>query len=357
MDNTKKKKFLVYVAYISVIGALLYFAIRFCLFYLLPFIIGFCIAFAVQKPAEKISKRLKIKKGTAALFTVIGIYILMILLVFLLGNRIFAFISDFTLEAPKHFEKITASVKGVIEKIINASAEFSGGLPQFLISSADSFFQTVTLKASQYVSTFLTRLASSLPGFIFSLFVTVITGCYIAKDFDGIKENLNFALKPQYLRFLKKIRRITLNNVFKIIKSYLFLALIAFIELTAGFLILRIDGAVRIAFITAIIDMLPVLGCGTVLVPWAIINAFSGNYVRAVGLLVIYAVVLIVRNISEPKILGKQVGLHPMLTLISIFLGLKIFGFWGLLIVPLIVTVGYHYLSEKYSYGVTEENL
>ena len=346
-DNDKKKKFLIYVAFVTVIAALTYFVIKFCLAYLLPFIIGTAIAFLVQKPAATLSGKMNIRQGTASLCLVIGVYILLLVAVFLIINRIYGFAVSFTQKAPELLSKVTLIVTKITSSVEGFTGKMSGGSGDFVSKTLGDILQSAAVKVSGIISSFLSGFVTALPGMVLSIFAAVITGCYIAKDIDALKQNLYFALKPEYMKTLKKIWCITVNNVFGLFKGYLLLTLITFIELSVGFFILRVNGAFRAAFLTAVVDLLPVFGCGTVLIPWAIISAFKGSTLRAVGLVVIYLIITAVRNILEPKIIGKQVGLHPLITLISMFLGLKIFGLSGLVFLPLIVTVAYKVTEQK----------
>ncbi|MEE0946249.1 MAG: sporulation integral membrane protein YtvI [Acutalibacteraceae bacterium] len=344
MNNERKKKFLIYVAYVGVIIGLLYFLLRFCLAYLLPFAIGTLIALAVQKPALYIHSKIKLSKGTTALLLVIFIYFLLIVLIGIIGSRVYVFAADFTHRTPGIIEKLSLSIKQFSEKI---SEMTQGSQGEYLSSAVYSFFQKFVDKISDAISAFFTQFATLLPGLILSIFVTAITGCYIAKDFEKLKENACLALGEENTLKIKKIWTITVKNVFGLAKGYLILSFIAFVELAVGFLLIKVKNAVKIAFLVAIVDMLPVLGSGTVLLPWVMVCMFNGNTAKAVGLAVIYVVVTVVRNVMEPKIMSKQVGLHPVIALLSIVLGLKIFGFAGLIAVPVIVTVGYHYIAEK----------
>ncbi len=343
MSLDRKKKFLVFIAYVFVIVGILYFILKFCLGYLLPFIIGTVLAFLVQKPAVSISYKLKIKKSTAALCCVILIYLALVLIIVFAGNRIYILAANFTHKAPVLIEKLTGAVKGFSGEIKELTDGTAGEYGEYISNTVNNFAENLLVKLSEWISSFFARFAASLPSVVFSVFVTVITGCYIAKDFEKLKENTYFALGEENTHKIRKIWEITVNKVFKIIKGYFLLSLIAFVQLMVGFFIMKIGAPIRIAAITALVDMLPVLGSGTVLIPWAIVSVLTGKVKRAVSLVIIYAVVTVVRNILEPKIMGKQVGLHPVVILVSMVLGLKIFGFAGLFVLPLIVTVGYHY--------------
>ena len=123
------------------------------------------------------------------------------------------------------------------------------------------------------------------------------------------------------------------------LKGYLALMFLTFIELSVGLLILGQSNAVLLAAIISVIDILPVLGTGAIVIPWAVISLFTGNIWKAIGLILLYIVITVIRNFSEPKIIGKQVGLHPLLTLLSMFCGLKLLGILGLFLCPLTLII------------------
>ena len=123
------------------------------------------------------------------------------------------------------------------------------------------------------------------------------------------------------------------------IRSYSLLFLLTFTELTIGFLIFQIPHSLLVAVLIAIFDILPVLGTGGVLIPWAVILAVIGNYPLAAGILILYVIITVVRNSVEPRIVGKQIGLHPLLTLIAMFTGVSLAGLPGLILLPMAVMI------------------
>ena len=135
---------------------------------------------------------------------------------------------------------------------------------------------------------------------------------------------------------------VTKNVIFstakELFKSYFLLTFITFLQLLIGFLIIGIDYSLLLAAIISIVDLLPILGTGTVLEPWAAICFILGDTVTAIGLIVLYAVITLFRQVAQPKIIGAGAGLSPLLSLISIFAGLKFMGFLGIIIFPIITT-------------------
>ncbi len=132
----------------------------------------------------------------------------------------------------------------------------------------------------------------------------------------------------------------------KCLLSYVLIFFITFLELWAGLALLRVPYAGMIAMVVAVLDILPVLGTGSVLIPWGILAAVNGNWKMAVGILVLYLVITIIRNILEPKLVGQQVGLHPVLTLAGMLLGLQFAGLMGMFGVPLLLAFVKH-LNDK----------
>jgi predicted PurR-regulated permease PerM len=125
-----------------------------------------------------------------------------------------------------------------------------------------------------------------------------------------------------------------------------------------GLLLLRVDGAIEVAALIALIDFLPVIGTGGIVIPWMLIELIQGKLPFALGLMALYLIIAVVRNILEPKLIGEQIGLHPLIMLISMYVGVKIFGFVGLVALPVtIVVLKYLYDNDKIHFFKPEKNL
>ena len=120
-----------------------------------------------------------------------------------------------------------------------------------------------------------------------------------------------------------------------------------------GFLILGIKRAFLLSVIIAVVDLLPVLGTGTILVPWAILSILSNNLQLGIAIAVLYIIIVLVRNFLEPKIIGMQVGVNSLFTLMAMFLGLKVLGFWGLILFPVILIVTIQYYKSEMKEGLS----
>ena len=146
-------------------------------------------------------------------------------------------------------------------------------------------------------------------------------------------------LPEKWKEGLRKMKIYSINVIGVYIRAYSLLLMVTFAELTVGLLIMRVPHAVLLALAIAVFDVLPVLGTGGILIPWGIVMAVRGNLKMAVGMLVLYLVIAAVRNILEPGLVGKQIGLHPLAALIAMFLGLKLLGLAGMIGLPVALSV------------------
>ena len=139
--------------------------------------------------------------------------------------------------------------------------------------------------------------------------------------------------------FIRELKTQFFSTVVSIIKAYAILMGFTFIQLLTGFIVAGIDYPVLLALFISLIDILPVLGTGTVLIPWCIILFLSGNVKTGLCILILYVIITLTRQIAEPKVLGNSVGLHPLVTLISMYFGLKLIGVKGLFLFPLTMII------------------
>ena len=344
MDEQAKKGFIVNIVFISIWVTLIVVAGRLLLQYLLPFLIAVAVAALMQKPAEKISQKTRIKKGTAAAVLSAVLYIAAAaLFVFLALKTI-----DAAGEALSNISSIGERALGFIEKTQKITSRIFRDLSPEIQEATKKILTGMITGISEKISAWLSNAAAAAvrtaPSFLFSSLVALAASCYIAKDFDGLSGFLKGLISPEKAENLSKVRKILKTSVLKILAGYGILMLLTFAELAVGLLLLGIKNALLTAFAIAVIDILPVLGAGSVLLPWSIICVISGNTALGAGLIAVYLFVTVVRNFAEPKIVGEKTGVNPLFILLAMFLGLRLFGFLGLIILPvtLIVVIKYY---------------
>ncbi len=347
MDTQNKQKFLINIAFAVTWALIVYFIMRFTLKYMFPFVIALIFAFMVQKPAKYISGKICIKKQAAALILVLLFYLLLIgaaaLLFWLVGIKGISAISQMYINK-KSIAETTGFISGKFEKIV---LMFPDSFGVTLKKALGDTFGMLFEKAAEFVSVFAANFAKLIPGIILGITVSAVAGCYFAKDYDKLLKFLKSITGSERYGKIRVIKDIIINNVFKIIGGYLILAGITFAELTVGFLILKIKFPVFIALIISLVDLLPILGAGVVILPWGIIEIITGNIGKGIGLIILFVLVTVIRNFAEPKIIGKQTDINPLLILITIFVGLKISGVFGMFFLPLtVITVISYYKRE-----------
>lgn len=342
MEKYKKITFIgISVAILVLIG---YFFLKYALDIFLPFIIAFLIVAMARPIINKIARHTKISKP------IVSIFVLSMLLVF--SALVLGVILTITIE------QVGNIAEGIIEGlsreenfvlvIFNSIDKLTERLPFLnnLLGSEQSIYNLViemlldgAKSLSARLTNYLAKMITALPSIVVTLIVFTLALFYFAKDYDKIGNRIIKLLPKRAGNIALIFKNDVLLVVSKYLKSYLILLLITFAELISGFLILGIDNSFVLALIIAIVDMLPILGAGTVLVPWSAIMLILGNYKLAIGLFVLAGITYFSRQFLEPKILSDQMNVHPLITLLFMYAGLKIAGFLGLIVAPVVAFI------------------
>jgi predicted PurR-regulated permease PerM len=185
----------------------------------------------------------------------------------------------------------------------------------------------------------IAALVTALPqGFLF-LLVTLISLVYFSLDYDRISDFIKSILPQKFVSAIEGIKSKSIRMLGKYLRSYSLIIFVTYMILLIGFLILRIKNALFVALFVSVLDILPIIGVGTLLIPWGILEIAIGNKFVGIGLIILFLVNAIVRQFLEPKIIGKSLNIHPIATLIMIYIGYSLFGIMGLIILPAIAIV------------------
>lgn len=309
---------------------------------LLPFIIAYLIALCLQPLARSLEKRAGISRKVTVLFAVILIVAVLALLCVLLirritgelgalVNSISAFL-DRLREDPAYVDEIAARISERIP-FVDARPAVESFLSDLDNRLAD-LLGMLAERLSGSVLPFLAGLAAFLPNALLSVLVVLLSAYYLAIDFRRIHASALSLFPASAAKKMQRLKCIAAEVGGSFFRAYGLIMLVTFSELFSALLLLGYRYAFLIALATAIIDILPVLGTGTVLLPWALFQLLSGDTGGGIGLLVVYAVMTVVRQVIEPRIVGKYIGLPPLIALASMYLGLQLIGFWGLFLFP-----------------------
>lgn len=339
MENTEKKRqFIINALYYCLIVIIIYCLCKYLLPIMVPFIIAFIVAALMEYPAKAIAKNnAKTEKRLAILFTAI-FYILCFWGIFSLGAKIAQSVASFVSTLPSTYSNVIQPALEEFflwleERVATVDGNFAGQIDSAFVnlsSNMGSYISNFSVQALGAVSTGVT----SIPGLIVQVVVTVVATFFMVSDYRGMFAFFQEALPAHQYEKLKHGLLYARNVLGIYARSYVLLFLLTFVELGIGLTILRIPYSVLVALIIAILDILPILGTGTVLLPWSVILFVIGNVPLGLGILILYLVITAIRNTVEPKLVGKQIGLHPLATLISMYVGLKLFGLLGMIILP-----------------------
>lgn len=347
MEEQAKKRFIINVIFVGLWIGIVILSGRFLLQNLFPFIIAIIVAALMQKPARVISNTTKIPKGVCAAVLSAGLYIILAVALIFLITKFFSL----TGKAITSISGIGETVMEAINRLENALGVIASNIsPDFQAASKEilsTVLKSVAEKTSGYLSDWAAGVIRSAPSFLFSSVVALAATCYIGKDFDGLLKFSKIMIGEKALKTTVKIKKILKESVLKIVGGYLILMVITFLELSVALFVLKIQNWIIMAALIAVIDALPVLGAGSVLLPWSIVNIILGNSFLGVSLMVLYLLITIIRNFAEPKIVGSKTGINPLFILFSMFLGIRIFGFLGLIILPVTFIVVFKYYKSE----------
>ena len=338
-----RKNFIINFIYASIIVLIVYLSLKYLLAVLLPFAIGFLAAALLNTPVRYLSRKAGLSTRFTAVVAVILFYTTAGVLISLAGVKLFVAAGNLFLRLPLFYNETVAP-------LLSDFFDFAGGILEKFDGSAVSGYETIFSDAeislgsaisalSVKVLGYISSVASDLPMFVVGVLLTVISTFFFAADYGNITRFLLSLLPKKSGEKLLKTKKCLYTVLLKYFKSYFLIMLITFAELSLGLTVCNINNAFLLAFIISLVDILPVLGTGIVLVPWAIIELLNKNYPLGIKLLIVYGAVTVVRNVIEPKIVGREVGLHPALTLISMYVGTKLFGFIGLFALPIALSV------------------
>lgn len=339
MSYEKRKHTLVNIFYFAAIIALSYLGIKYVLPLIIPIIIGFVVAIIMQKPVSWLSQK---TKGGRGIWSTVSVILLLAAGVLVIGGLVFYLynqLMSFAGVIQSYIPSITESVHSLNDKFAVLRDKLPDAVSTAIEELPSKAAGTVASATANALTSFAVGFASGLPGFILAFIFSILAGIFITADYNKITDFILRQFSVEKRGVIIKAKNLFVENILKMARGYLLIMVIMFFEMIIALSILRVDYQVVIALFIAVVDLLPVLGAGSILIPWGVIAVIMGNYYLGFGLLITYAVVVVIRNIIEPRIIGKQVGLAPLVTLASMYIGMQLFGLAGLFMLPVIVII------------------
>ncbi len=318
--------------------------------YTYPFIIGLSFAYLLKPFVTFLTNKLRIPKSFSVILSMLVTVALIAALITFLVFEVVAGITYLSEVLPEHFNTMVVYTQNYFtnhflpfyEKIISFFNTLDTGQQDTILSNiehlgkdAGNIVVSILQSFLGFIPIFIGWLPSVGTGAIFTLLATF----FIAKEWDKLINYSRKMLPNKATYNLKNVLKELEKALFGFIRAQLTLISITALIVLVGLLILRVDYAITIALIIGFVDLLPYLGTGLVFVPWIIYELVIGNFGFALGLGILYTVVIVQRQFMEPKILSSSIGLDPLATLIAIFVGFKLIGFLGFILGPIILVI------------------
>ncbi len=365
-DVEKKRKFIINIVYYAIIAAIGFLALRYAMGVFFPVVFAFVTAALLQRPKNFIVKKTFFKSGFASAVCVFGLILIVLALFVLIGVRAAEEVKGFINYIALQFQNIDVLVNTVEDSIMafimklpdfiseNVSESISAvftQLREMLAGTNNELATQITdgLGGSFNLSWITTPLsgvlttAKEIPSIIIAVVITLVATCFMTSEYDNVKHFIVLQFPEEKRKDLRRAKSLLKSSLSKMCRAYLLIMLITFVEVFTGFTILKLIGVFQsnyiliLAVVTSIVDIVPMLGTGTIILPWTAYSLIVGNYGLAIGLIILYAVITVIRQIIEPKLVAGQLGLSPIVTIFALYFGLKFLGFMGIFIAPMLI--------------------
>ena len=305
------------------------------LIFFMPFVVGWIIALIANPLVRFMEKRLKIVRKHSSVVIIIGTIALIVLggygILSWLIREIYGFIGIL----PDLYEALLGDLETTGVNLAGLSDKIPPELVEKLVMTVNSLTESLGKVISTIGVPTVTaagNIAKNIPNILVNVLFTILSAYFFIAERDKIiqwgREHTPEALRSKW-RFITERLRSAVGGYFK--AQFKIMGVVAVI-LLVGFFLLHIKYAILWAILIAFLDFLPFFGTGTALIPWAVLKALSGNYKFAVGLVIIYLVSQLVRQVIQPKIVGDTIGLNPLSTMVFMYIGYKIGGIIAMII-------------------------
>ena len=343
MSVEKMRAFIIKFIFYCILLGLAYICLKHVLPLLMPFLTGFFFAFILRPLINLVSSKTKISNKVSAVLILTLFYIVLAAIMVVLSSRVALIVRALFAMIPETYNEVfqpaIVELQDLLENMLNnVNPSFSQSIESIgdsLLGALSSGIAQISTWALEYATGF----AAAVPSAFIKTLMTIISSFFFAADYDAISNFFLRQLSEQHRELLIKIKTKGVDVILKFGKAYALLMTLTFFEIFVGLLVLRVNNALLIALVTAIVDILPILGTGTIMIPWGIAMLILGNYPLGFGLLILYAIITVVRQTLEPRVVGNQIGLYPLVTLTCMFVGTYLFGVLGLFGLPIIATI------------------
>lgn len=314
------------------IAATVWIVIRYFSFILIPLGLGWMTAYFLQRPVKYLENRLGVGRGFSAFVLVSVTVILTVGIVAFAAAKLIGEIRGLT----GSFADAWNSLKTVCEGL---AKNIDGAIGTDLARKLPAIITDLIASAASGIPGVLADAVKSLPSVFIAFVIFAMSALSFAVSFDKRNRSLLEFLPGRGAEVASLMKHSLAGACANYVKAYSFIFILSFAQLYLWLTLLGADYAFSAAFFIALADVIPFLGSGAVVIPWAALSFLLGRASFGAGLLVMFLVMTVIRQIAEPKVVGNFIGLDPLLSLVSACVGLKVMGFFGVFVFPIVTSI------------------
>lgn len=325
------------IVFLAVIG-IVYVALRLNILGLFaPFIIAWLLATLLNPVVSWLAKRLKVPRGIGTILSMISILSGLLGIITVLIKKLWEQIINLASTLPTLTDEIILQINSIEEKLGEKIHILPGGEG---ILNLDTLIEQVLNSISSFLTSAIPTIydaISKVPDIVLFIVVMFLATFFMTKDYYRIKDFVKAQFSDTIVDRIVIMQRGMIEAIAGYIRTQVILMSMTFSICLIGLFIFRLDYALLLSVIIGFVDALPVFGSGTILIPWAIYNVLIGDLTLAIGLMCIYGVIFITRQVMEPKILSTQIGIYALVTVMAVYVGYKSIGVLGMILGPVVV--------------------
>ena len=342
-DLERKRQFLTNAAYYLFIVATIYVVFRYIIYAVTPFVIAALITLMLKRPIDGLAQSFNIpRRGTAGIVVLLFYLVLSIFTTWVFTHLMWNMFNWLVDIPTRYSDSVEPAIENILNWYVSRMENIAPNRIDYFLRLTDSVLaktSEIIVYVSQQALKFAQGIAFNIPKYIIGSVFCIVATVFMSLDFPNIKFFILEQFSYNQQKIILESKRYVVETFGRIITSYALIMFVTMTELYFGFMVIAVPDAMVLSVLIAMFDILPALGTGGIMLPWIIIEILDQDYTFALKLFVLYAFITIVRNFIEPKIVGDSIGLHPVIMLMSIFLGVSIFGALGVLIMPFTLIV------------------
>lgn len=309
---------------------------------LMPFVLALVTAWLLNPVVKGLQRRLGLSRGVLSLFLILLAFAAAGGILFGLGYSLFSEVSALLDNWEGSWDTLQTGADALGAWLDKLLAYLPAEVETFVNENLDQLWSAFSGWVSSVVpmvGTWAGSIAMGVPSFVVALIVFIMAAYFITADYPHYRFLMADRLPPEVRSFVAHVKHTALGAFAGYVRAEVIISAGVFAILLVGFLLIGQPYAVLLALLLAVLDFIPIIGSGTVMVPWAVIDLVTGSWTHALGLMVVWGIICVFRRVAEPKAVGSQTGLSPILSLISMYLGMRLAGVLGMILGPIVCLV------------------